>query len=264
MLIDVSQPTGFHAVLNTDTLALESQQGFVFRHDTRKAEALQNVLRSPDAVPGDTVIYHLYYPEAFPAGARKQLDRYHLTYSFVLVPPIVVGEEFAKTSGHYHPYMPGSTYSYPEVYTGLYGRLLLLLQKRSRANARTPLDCALVELKPGVSVTIPPDYAHVLINPTGDLTLMAGLYSAAFKPDYAEVYQQRGLAYYLLQNGGGMKVEANPLYENAPPLRVVSDFKGTVFEPPDDPQIPVWESYLRQPDRYAFLAQPEAAKTRFG
>ena len=264
MLIDVTQHTGFHAVLNTETLTLESQDGFVFRHATRKADALKNVLRSPEAVPADTDVYHLYYPEALPITAREKLDRYHLTYSFVLVPPVVVGEEFAKTSGHYHPCIPGTKYSYPEVYTQLYGRLYLFLQKRNPENPRTPLDCALIDMRPGVTVTVPPEYAHVLINTTGETTLMAGLYSAAFKPDYTEVHQQRGLAYYLLQNGDGVKIEANPHYDGAPPLRQVDNLNGTIFEPPDDPRIPLWLSYIRQPERYAFLSQPEAVQARFG
>jgi len=114
-----------------------------------------------------------------------------------------------------------------------------------------------------VSVMIPPDYAHVLINPTEEVALMAGLYCAAFKPDYAEVIARRGLAYYLLQGDGGVVVEPNPRYRNAPPLQRPTSLLGTIFEPPDASDTPLWRSFMDDPERYAFLARPDAVLARF-
>jgi glucose-6-phosphate isomerase len=204
----------------------------------------------------------MYYPTRAVDEVQRVLDRSHLTYSLVLLPSLSIGGEFVKTQGHYHPAIPGTSYGYPEVYTQLYGRLLLFLQKRSRANPDTPLDCVLVDMTPGVTVTIPPEYAHVLINPTDSLALMAGLYSPDFKPEYTEVYEHRGLAYYILDQNGAVTIEPNPRYTNPPPLKQPATLTGTVFAPPH-PGRPVWEAFITEPESYIFLTQPETMKAYF-
>jgi oxalate decarboxylase/phosphoglucose isomerase-like protein (cupin superfamily) len=139
----------------------------------------------------------------------------------------------------------------------------LFLQKRDANHPDTPLDCALIELVPGVSVTIPPDYAHVLINPTADVAVMAGLYCTDFKPDYADVIAHRGLAYYILKGDGDFDVESNPRYTDAPSLQRLTVLNGTVFEPPDDGRVPLWSAFVTNPAKYAFLSQPDAVALHF-
>lgn len=265
MLIDVTASAGFHLTLDLATGDVRSDDGFHFRRISRTAGELSGVLRTPDAVPADREMYAIFYLDAAPPDAHAALAPLELTYSPVLLPPGRAGGEFVKTSGHYHPSVPGTALGYPEVYTGLYGLLYLFLQKRDLSTPDTPLDCALVELRPGVSVMIPPDYAHVLINPTDEPALMAGLYCAAFKPDYADVIARRGLAYYVMQgDSGAIEVEPNPRYRDAPPLRWPVDLRGTIFEPPDAPGVPVWRAFMDGPERYAFLARPDAVAARFG
>jgi glucose-6-phosphate isomerase len=264
MLIDVTASAGFDLNLDSATGEVHSDDGFRFRRTVRTAGELKGVLRSPEAVAPDAEMYSMYYLESAPAAARAVLEPLELTYSPVLVPPGKAGVEFVKTSGHYHPPIPGTAVGYPEVYTGLHGLMYLFMQKRDPAAPDTPLDCALIELRPGVSVMIPPDYAHVLINPTDEMALMAGLYCAGFKPDYAEVIERRGLAYYLVQGNGGIVVEPNRHYHNPPPLQHPAELVGTIFEPPDRADIPLWSSFMADPERYAFLARPDAVLARFG
>jgi glucose-6-phosphate isomerase len=262
MKLDASAHAGFRLLLDPDTLDVQTDGTLVFRRTSRTVGDLRNVLRSPDPSAPEREMYSMYYPTPGVGAGQPLLDRCQLTYSLVLVPPLTVDGEFAKTQGHYHPPVPGTVYGYPEVYTQLHGRLLLLLQQRDRARPATPRDCALIEMTPGVSVMVPPDYAHVLVNPTGELALMAGLYSPAFRPEYDEIYAQRGLAYYLVDQGGPVAVEANPRYVNPPPLRQPRSLTGTIFESPH-PGRALWEAFTADPDAYCFLTDAEALKATF-
>jgi glucose-6-phosphate isomerase len=262
-MIDLSFSTGFPLILNPDTWEMTSAYGFSYRRISRTAREMLPVLRSPDGIAPDAELYHVYYVEQSPPAAKNLLEPYDLTYSPVVLPPGEINGEFIKTSGHYHPLIPGTPYAYPEIYTGLHGRLLLVLQKRNLLNRATPLDCTLVELTPGVSVTIPPDYAHILINPTHEIGVMAGLYGRSFKPDNSDVLERHGLAYYLLRDGNGIGAELNPAYLNPPPLIQSVTLTGTPFAPPDDPAIPLWTAFVTKPEKYAFLTQPDAVSTFF-
>ncbi len=262
MIIDASGSTGFRLLLDADSLEVDTDGTLVFSRTARTAESMQHVLRSPGAVSAlDQEMYYTYYP--MHAGkAQHVLDRYKLTYSLVVMPSLSIDGEFVKTQGHYHTSMPGTPYGYPEVYTQLWGHLLLFLQKRNGANPDTPLDCVLIDMTPGTTVIVPPDYAHVLINTTDKIALMAGLYSPEFKPDYTEVYAHRGLAYYILDQGGDITIEPNPRYTNPPPLREPDALTGTIFVPPH-PDKPVWEAFITEPESYSFLTQPDAMKAYF-
>ena len=263
MMIDVSRYAGFPLAFDPHTLELSAGNGLVYERVTRKGKELKEVLYTPEAVADDADMYYIYYVRQVPDPLKAVFNRDGLTYGPVLLPPLKVGPEFVKTAGHYHPDIPSSTISYPEIYTQLYGTLLLFLQKRSRVRYGAPEDCALVTMTPGVSVTVPPDYAHVLINPTGDYALMAGLYSLAFKADYAEVRAQRGLAYYVLDGGNGqIMVEPNSRYVSAPPLTRLQSLSGTIFAPPE-PEKTVWDAYISAPEKYAWLHRADAATQMF-
>lgn len=262
MLLDVSECAGFPLTFDPDLLQISTSSDMVFEKKMRKARDQKHVLVSPEAIDPDTEVYHLYYPQKFPAAAQAALDLFDLTYSLVLIPPLQIGGEFVKTTGHYHPPIPGTLLPFPEVYTQLYGTLHLLLQKRHPDNLEVQ-DCQLVEMVPGFSITIPPGYAHILINTTQEPALMAGLYGRKFKPDYQPIQAKRGLAYYLLADRSTFTVQKNPLYKDAPPLQRLTDPQNTHFAYADE-GIPVWTSFLNAPEQYAFLTQPDAVMKKFG
>ena len=67
-------------------------------------------------------------------------------------------------------------------------------------------------------MTIPPGYAHVLINPSNEPAAIAGLYGAAFKPDYEPFVEMGGAAHYLIDDNGEQFVP-NPRYSRNRPVR---------------------------------------------
>jgi glucose-6-phosphate isomerase len=232
-----------------------------FGRVARCLEGMAAVLLDPGALPPATELYWtLPLLDAGPAAGL--MARTGLTYSGVLLPPLSIGRELVKTQGHYHPAMPGSEIAYPEVYTHLWGEPLLLMQRRRNGHADQIDDCVLIEMRDGASVTIPPGYAHIVINPSNRPALIAGLYSQAFAPLYDAIVAMAGAAYYVIDDAGGETALANPKYADAPPPQRMCDITGTAFAPPDGNR-PLWTSFLADPDRYAFLAEPDAARRRF-
>src|SRR4029450_12931022 len=142
-----------------------------------------------------------------------------------------VGREFVKSQGHYHPSMPGSTVAYPEVYTHIWGDVLLLLQRRTRDHADRLDDCVLIDLRDSGTVTIPPGYAHILINPSSQPAAIAGLYSRAFSRVSEPIARMAGAAYYVIDDAG-VRAIPNARYTAPPPLRRLADSAGTPFAPP--------------------------------
>jgi oxalate decarboxylase/phosphoglucose isomerase-like protein (cupin superfamily) len=261
MHIDLSTQAGLPLWLDTDTLGVATAAGLRFESQARSMQQMQSVLLEPNALPPGVSVYwiHRLYGQA---GPGAQLDAAHLAFSCVLVPPMQIGREYGKTQGHYHPAMPGTHISYPEVYTHYYGRLYLLLQRRLNGRAEHLDDCVLVEMQTGQSVMVPPGYAHILINASDGPALMAGLYCPDFTADYQPIRSMAGAAYYLVNGDGVERSIANERYEHAPPLRRLADVAGTRFAPPD-PDRPLWTSFSEDPERYRMLTDPVAAQCYF-
>jgi glucose-6-phosphate isomerase len=185
-----------------------------------------------------------------------------LTFGLVLLPSLKVGKEFVKTHGHYHSSIPGVQIGFPEVYTHYFGDLYLFMQRREPGSNIRLDDCVVFKMKPGRSITIPPGYAHILINPSGSPALMGGLYSPQAAHDYGPIRQTAGGAYYFISDDGLERTLPNPCYEFCPPLRALEELTGTSFAPPDD-RRPLWSSFIEDPQRYAFINDPDAAKLHF-
>lgn len=262
-MADLTQYAGFPLKFEPDTLKVTAGDGLVFKRSTRHGVDVKDVLFFPEKVRPNDPVYMMDILDRAPAETQAVLGRYDLTFSLVLLPPLKIGNEFVKTTGHYHPPIPGTVLGYPEVYTQLYGKLLLVLQRRSTTKPDEILDYKIFEMTQGVVITIPPNYAHCLINPTNEPALMAGLYGKSFKPDYAMTRQRHGLAYYVVSGENG-QVETcpNPNYAYHPRVEWMKELQGTHFAP-DYPDQPVWTSFLQHPADFAFLTGAQAAIDKF-
>jgi len=259
--IDLTPIVGFPLELDTKDNDIVTGDGIRFDRAVRRKRMMRAVLREPDAVEDDVEMYFNFVMTS--AGRHVEaFHRYHLTFACVLLPPLKVGTEYVKTHGHYHPNMPGSSVAYPEVYTHYYGRLYLLMQRRISDNPARLDDCVLYEMQPGRSITIPPGYLHVLINPSDEPALMAGLYCVDSYPQYEPVDQMRGAAFYLVNGNGSVQVEANGRYTACPPLVRLDDLTGGPFAPLRA-DVPLWSSFVNEPGIYAMLSDPTEAQRRF-
>ncbi len=215
-----------------------------FRPDVRRLFDMHDVLydrklaarrkENPD-------IYYMYRGLSLkPQDKKIMLDR-RIRYDVTVLLPIMLGKEFPKTVGHYHPQVsPG--YSYTEVYQVLEGEAHWLIQRR---NGTSISDVACVTAKEGDVFIIPPNYGHVSINPTKQPLIMANWVADNFSSDYKPIAEKGGAAYFEAVGG----FVENLRYGNVPGLRFLKQVD--VFEVEDMYDL------IKTPEKLDFLNFPQ-------
>ncbi|ODS43098.1 MAG: hypothetical protein MSIBF_04570 [Candidatus Altiarchaeales archaeon IMC4] len=182
---------------------------------------------------------------------KTAIEKLGVGYDVTIIPPMMLGAEYVKTAGHYHP-MSDCGLPYPEVYEVLEGVAHYLLQKLEEDRIT---DVVLVEAKKGDHVVIPPHYGHITINPSGKELKMANWVSGRFESIYEPIKEKRGGAYFELENN----FVKNENYDNLPELRFVPPIDvpelGLVKGKPmyDLIKTPKKLEFLNRPDKYADL-----------
>ncbi len=184
--------------------------------------------------------FPLYF--MFRSIAQKEGLRYDIT----IIPPKKIGEEYAKTYGHYHP-IAEKGLTYPEIYQVLSGRAIFVLQKRRSDGS---VDALVTFGEKGQSVLIPPNWGHVTVNASKDEVLvMANLVADGFESDYADYKDGRGAAYYVTDFG----LEQNGYYvirgtERKKPQEINAKYG---FECGD-----LLREFWNDPSKFEFLKKP--------
>lgn len=200
-------------------------------------------------------LYYMYRGVSLPE--HKELWKENdLRYDLTLLRPEPLGKEFNKTIGHYHPLIPGTDLTYPEIYEVLYGEAYYLLQRVSFFDSKQCLEKAVVIIaKPGEKVIIPPGWGHITINPSDEKPLlMANITADGFESIYEPMREANGGAFFLLTDGCW---EENRRYEG------VDRFQMDMIRarPLDDKNIPfdkpLYLLAVKSPETFRFLTQPQ-------
>ena len=162
----------------------------------------------------DFELYYMYRHLSTSDADLDLMNRSHLRYDITVIPPHMLGCEYVKTAGHYHPNVPGQNVSYPEVYQVLEGRATYLLQKHV---GKDVTDVVVINARPGDIALIPPDYGHVTINASDEPLKMANWVCCDFASSYAPFRDMEGGVYYFLDTG----FIKNPHYGNVPQIRYI-------------------------------------------
>lgn len=134
---------------------------------------------------GNPVIYR-----AFDAPVPQARD--HLVYRSTIISPGRVGAEYFMTKGHHHQRDSA------EFYLGMAGGGLMVLQDRSG-------ELRIENLTPGLSVYVPPGWAHRTVN-TGDEDLIfLAVYHGDAGHDYASV-ERDGFGARIIATSEGPEV----------------------------------------------------------
>ncbi|HSO27964.1 MAG TPA: glucose-6-phosphate isomerase family protein, partial [Anaerolineales bacterium] len=213
MTVDLSALVGFGLLFDPDTFEIKPQPGYEFNRSARHFAEVAAVFSERDALPPERVVFYLEHLAVCPAQEDEVLVKKTLAYGFTILPPLRIGREFNKTHGHSHPVVSGYDFSFPEIYAQLSGRMWLLLQKHHADNLAELEDCVLIKMKPGDVAVIPPNYAHMQINPSDKHpSVTAGLYSSRMKPEFDFYKQKQGFAYRLFASGDSYEAQFNPSY----------------------------------------------------
>jgi len=205
---------------------------------------------------GPEELYYMYRGVHRPQD-EVVMEKFGLRFDITVLRPGLVGKEFIRTVGHYHPKKPGTDLTYPEVYEVLFGEAHYLLQKPDEGLQRV-LDVILVRARPGEKVVILPNYGHITINPGPGPLAMANWVAADFSSVYGPMKELRGGAYYEVVPGHFLP---NPRYSPLPLLREM--------RPAEMPEFglysgrPMYLSGIEDPRRLRFLTHPEEFQNFF-
>jgi len=154
--------------------------------DVRRLYALKEVLYDQEWLK-NAKNEHLYY--MYRGVDRKDKLRYDIT----VILGKMLGKEFNKTKGHYHPN------KYGELYIVLEGKAFYLMQKIN--NKEEIDDLYIVKAKKGDHVIVPPGYGHITINPEKEDLKMANWVYEEFDSIYKPIEEKKGAAYYYTTEG---------------------------------------------------------------
>ncbi len=209
------------------------------------------VTASMDMVP----LYYMFREVAKNEADAQQIKALGLRYDITIIPPMKLGLEFVKTAGHYHPCVPGSKLTYPEIYEVLEGEAHYLLQQREEADTNGAItDVILIQAHRGDKVVIPPNYGHVTINPAAGTLKMANWVARSFSSIYDPYKERGGAAYFELTS---RKFVRNERYKAAPAIRFLRPSDTWLEEVGLSTAIPMYE-LLQEPAKLEFLLKPEA------
>lgn len=144
----------------------------------------------------------------------------NLRYDLTVILPGLIGQEYFKTMGHFHPPKPNSNETYTEYYEVLGGEALFLLQKNNRSGE--PDQVTVIAAQKGDLVFIPSGFGHVTINPGEEPLVIANLVSNSFDPLYGPFADKHGAAYYyILTENDKADFVKNPHYTQSTGLELV-------------------------------------------
>lgn len=217
--------------------------------DVRRLFDMSEVLYDREwlATAENVDLYYMYRDLSLSRSDRSLLLDHDLRYDITIIPPGMMGSEYVKTAGHYHPAVPGTLTTFPEIYEVLEGEAIYLLQKEDAS------DVVCVYASAGAKVLIPPGFGHITINRSNKRLKMANFVARSFSSIYEPVRAMGGGAYFFTTEG----FMRNSRYSRASDLRRI--------EAPDDRRLRHFgmsrsrEMYplLRTPERLEFLTRPQ-------
>lgn len=140
-------------------------------------------------------LYYMFRDLFLSRGDGDKLRDQNLRYDITIIPPGMIGCEYMKTAGHYHPQAPGSDITYPELYEVLEGEALYLLQSDDLS------DVVAINAAAGDKVLVPPNYGHITINRSNKTLKMSNFVARDFSSLYGPIKEKAGGAYFFTQDG---------------------------------------------------------------
>ena len=141
---------------------------------------IKNVIYDRDWLTGakDMELYYMYRELSMGKKDALLIKEHGLRYDITVIPPRMLGCEFVKTEGHYHPLVPGTQITFPEIYEVLGGEVHYILQKPAGEGIE---DVILIKAGAGDKVIIPPGYGHLTINASNKILKMANWVARDFE-----------------------------------------------------------------------------------
>jgi glucose-6-phosphate isomerase len=223
----------------------------------KNASALKGLLYNEEGMNEQEHCYDFYRDIVFEQH-RPLYAKYDFRYDITAIMPGTINGECKKTSGHYHGYIEGQHYTYPEVYEVLKGEAIYILQKVKNFEEPEPdiEQIKAVRVKEGQAIIIPPFWGHCSINGGSGPLFFSNIAVVSCPLFYEPIKAKRGLSLYAVRENGAIKLIKNSNYKRLP------DFE--VIEPKENPDLgirfgsPVYKEFINSPEKFDFLLHPHA------
>jgi len=166
----------------------------------------------------DLKLYYMYRDIFINKEEHREIKKANLRYDITIMPPIMLGKEFNKTTGHDHPLVPDTKITYPEIYQVLSGQAIFLIQDSYGDQIK---EVYVVKANKDDWVIIPPNYEHLMINASDKELKNANWICRDFGSNIYKPFRlKQGFSYFALQGPKGeVKWQKNPHYQDIPELK---------------------------------------------
>lgn len=186
-----------YELLEIEDLNILNFEGEVYKPSIRKLIDIKHLyyfLEKAESMNPEIELYYVFR-DIKCKDLEKILKEEDLRIDLTVMNNVLVGDEYNKTHGHYHPEAsPGR--SFPEIYQVIRGKVLFLLQK---CKENILEDFIIVEANEGDTVIIPPNYGHNMVNTFEGISITINLVSSRFIPLYSRYKKFKGSAFYILK-----------------------------------------------------------------
>jgi len=230
--------------------------GKVREPDVRRLFDMKDVILDQEWLNGaeNFDLYYMYRDLFLSRSDHSRLLDFDLRYDITVIPPGMLGCEYVKTAGHYHPNPEGSNISYPALYEVLEGEALYLLQNKDAS------DVVVVHASIGDKVLVPPDYGHVTINCSNKRLKMSNFVARSFSSLYEPFRKMAGAAYYYTRDG----YLKNGHYRSVPEVRHLAAPDSTHLGLLGLSKSREMYSLVREPEKLDYLVHPQDHLDLFG
>jgi glucose-6-phosphate isomerase len=177
-----------------------------------------------------------------------------VTYGLVLFAPGDIGGEYIKSSGQFHPILPGMKDGTPEIYSVLHGEGHFMLQHAGPPFDKTD-DPVVIKVKAGEAFVVPPSYGHLQINPGPEPLLFSYIVMDGLKGEYGPYKEKKGAMYYEVNNAEKPFVYNENYSENLP-LKELN--AGDICQIPGLNKAVSYQRARDMLDDIKFVTDPEA------
>jgi glucose-6-phosphate isomerase len=214
-MVDLTKLVGLDIKFDEKNYKLSFAKGLTQRQPAvRTLDQMREVLVD-ESISLPKELYYMYR-DVHNLKDEELLKKYKLRFDITVIKPGILGSEFMKTQGHYHPK------DYPELYEVVYGQALCLQQRRDLNDFRKIKEVILVRARQGQKIVCLPNFGHILINPGDKPLITSNWVSSEFSSEYELYKQSRGAAYYAFSKNREADWQKNNFYTEIPAIKFVT------------------------------------------
>jgi glucose-6-phosphate isomerase len=176
----------------------------------------------------------------------------NIKHEMIVIPPLKIVKEFAKTAGYYNSKVSKVNMTFPEVYEVISGTAHCLMQSMAFDGF---VDVIAMEAHVGEKIIMPPGYGVVMINPENETLMVSKFVSRNSVQNFETMKSKGGASYFEILDIDGKKYIANDSYKFIPEIRYMK--KLDLEEIGMDMSASLYKLFSEDVKTFEFLSKPQ-------